>query len=918
MTTCIHSDSGNVDLQKQKFPTPSRSKSKFIHSNLGVMFLPIGSLLNSNLEQYLHLQIDLPDFQKIMDDFDLDELKQIVVACDLTKLADQHLSARQYMNETTMLCENYENLTDTLSKNVLAHKKDLSTKYENLRLYTDTRRDKRGIITAGLALIGGIIKGANFFVQMKRRRAVNEHLKLLDHQNQILQNRFATFGNQMITFAKITHNEIDTLKHNVSTLHKDIKHFKDILKIVLADHSKIQSSLRLLQLYTMNNRMFSMVNSRAIAVIHKLTEYFIYTQLVFDKMLSGLHQLELGRLPIDFVPKSDLRAALHYIQNRIAKDNPNYELLFQNERDIYLQNDVSFIVRDRTLIIQIPLYLKPRLNSPMTLHKIDTVFVPFLTDDKSQNSHHPSYTTVHFDIQYFAVNMDFFIPLTSEDLAQCAKYDKFYVCEQKLLHLHRSAKHCLSAIYWEKDIQEIIDTCEFRYYYNIHPPPKILDGNDEILISGLDPPWAIFCSENGYPEKIEGDSYGLISKETLCKCSIEGSQFHIMANELSCSSTGHHIGVKHPINVAVAYQLRNVFPNFHKYELTFDSKTVYSSDIPMPLPNLANLIDHPEDDVLADPTVILDQDLSRVIDVLSKDHKAYLTEIDKSQAKQRFHNWFKKENGVLGLIFIGCLCGIFGIIIILLIACYTTRLKLILGTMFTTVPTVEATPAKNPDYDLLFEEIFYSLLYHITYAIVVCIAYLLLKHLYHKFILFKWHIPVKGDDYCYHGKSNIYLELFTQSDKIQVYLGSIQPSPVNFKINLGIKLTSFRLSGKFFMKYAEMTWSENILAVNSPIPPTLFRPETPGLGSMVVDGSCEVDDPNSNADNPKDSVDSVVSEFPVFVLPVKVLLTPLAGYKMLKMTQNPIASRLLLCNGVYYPISDIQIGATPPDWINNP
>ena len=57
----------------------------------------------------------------------------------------------------------------------------------------------------------------------------------------------------------------------------------------------------------------------------------------------------------------------------------------------------------------------------------------------------------------------------------------------------RSEHTCKSAIYWNKSENLINEKCNFEYYHELTPEPRVLDACDYLLLAGLPIPWTFFC-----------------------------------------------------------------------------------------------------------------------------------------------------------------------------------------------------------------------------------------------------------------------------------------------------------------------------------------------------------------------------------------------------------------------------------------
>ena len=62
---------------------------------------------------------------------------------------------------------------------------------------------------------------------------------------------------------------------------------------------------------------------------------------------------------------------------------------------------------------------------------------------------------------------------------------------------HRSEHTCERAIYWNESTSLINEKCNFEYYHEFTPEPRVLDAGDYILLAGLPVPWTFFCTKEG-------------------------------------------------------------------------------------------------------------------------------------------------------------------------------------------------------------------------------------------------------------------------------------------------------------------------------------------------------------------------------------------------------------------------------------
>ena len=69
------------------------------------------------------------------------------------------------------------------------------------------------------------------------------------------------------------------------------------------------------------------------------------------------------------------------------------------------------------------------------------------------------------------------------------------------------------------------EKCNFEYYHELTPQPRILDAGDYLLLAGLPVPWTFFSTkERQIPNPMEGSPYIIIKRTHLCMCSGEQHQ----------------------------------------------------------------------------------------------------------------------------------------------------------------------------------------------------------------------------------------------------------------------------------------------------------------------------------------------------------------------------------------------------------
>ena len=134
-----------------------------------------------------------------------------------------------------------------------------------------------------------------------------------------------------------------------------------------------------------------------------------------------------------------------------------------------------------------------------------------------------SYTHLHVNKPYIALNSDTYIALTQQEL---------------FIVKHKSSYSCESAIYFNLTTDIIRNNCNFDFYYNkTDITPAVLDGEDEIILANWPNDKHIICNiNNDIPVKIPSHPYLLVNRSILCNCGIEADSHHLLESLAACNN----------------------------------------------------------------------------------------------------------------------------------------------------------------------------------------------------------------------------------------------------------------------------------------------------------------------------------------------------------------------------------------------
>ena len=384
----------------------------------------------------------------------------------------------------------------------------------------------------------------------------------------------------------------------------------------------------------------------------------LYEQIIseLDHLLDALDNLSNGLLSHSVISPDVLKELIDHVKQELVEKYPEYELVIDQVHEYYNLPFVSFDYQEGILGIQIPLFIKLKLQEPLYLYNIRSIPVPFHINQDMIDETESEFTYTHVapSTELLAMSSDTYINLEKNQLEQCIKFGMVYFCEQLLLIKHNSEHTCESAIYHYQNADIIKEKCNIRYYPYLDPEPAILDAGNHLLLGNLPKPWTFLCHHNDQiPNPIEGSPYVIIDKNDLCQCSISAGSWYIQENIAYCKEEPDtKIDLKHTVNMAVM---------IYKFEEMIKTRGI--TDVSLydePL-----LLDPVEPQIIVESEEeVLDENVSSVyLREAMKDVtiKRYATKQDYAMAMNDPVNWFGGDNKWLGFM---AICAIITIVLV--------------------------------------------------------------------------------------------------------------------------------------------------------------------------------------------------------------------------------------------------------------
>ena len=185
----------------------------------------------------------------------------------------------------------------------------------------------------------------------------------------------------------------------------------------------------------------------------------LYKELItqLKSYVSTIRILAKGNLPTTLITPSKLQEILGEVTKSLQQTNPDYALVLDRLHLYYDMQLVTFgIDMEMNLVIQFPVFIQPYIQKPLILYQLETVPVPIL----DTNMEAQSYTHLHVNKPYIALNTETYITFTQQELRSCKKIGNEFYCEELFIVKHKSSYSCESAIYFNLTTDIIRKSCK--------------------------------------------------------------------------------------------------------------------------------------------------------------------------------------------------------------------------------------------------------------------------------------------------------------------------------------------------------------------------------------------------------------------------------------------------------------------------
>ena len=683
---------------------------------------------------------------------------------------------------------------------------------------TSVKKSRRKRWIADLISLG--IQGISAYMQHRKRSKLEKGMRLLHRKQDFLNDRVVTLEEDMMSLARTTLKDLETIRHDMHSLGMDIRYIAQDMRnmeIVVKDNrAKLEDH---------ENAIFFLSNALSVLLARVERYLAMYQMMVteLDHLMDALDNLSNNLLSHTVVTPEVLKGMIDHVKQQIKEYYPDYELVLTEVHEYYNLPFVTYAYEKGVIGIQVPLFIKPRLQESLFLYDIRTIPVPYHMNDElmDKDESEYTYTEVVPDTQMLAMSSDTYLGMDKVQLEQCMKVSVVYFCEQLLLIKHKSEHTCESAIYHDQSPDIILDKCNIKYYPFLDPEPQLLDAGNHILLGNLPLPWTVHCDhDDQIPNPIQGSSYVVVKKSDLCECSISAGKWYVEGNIAYCPDRiDTHVQLFYTINMAVmVYQFKEKMVEDGITDITlYKHPITYDPIEPM-------IITEDEDEVLDTfhPPVLL-EDAMRKIEV-----KRYATKQDYAMAMNDPENWFSGDNKWYGFIAIACIIAMCAIPVILFILVKFFGLKIqfnkmnsvvtkLLAKTFVAQQAISSVPgAECYRTECLIQahtdDLVGTVLKLVCIFFAIYLLYRSIRFMYHFFNMVNLSaVQTKETLYNFllYDKTDIYLQLTHNygATTVSLYVGTFFGDPETIEIVGNLSPNPISLNKGIFVDFVQVRWN---------------------------------------------------------------------------------------------------------------
>ena len=701
--------------------------------------------------------------------------------------------------------------------------------------YKRTKRAVKIVLTRGKRFISDLIglgvQGITALLNHRKQNELKRGMKILAENQNKIEGKIEMVENEMLSITQAHMEDIKELRDDIMVLGQGI----NALNKQIEEHEFNILSLRNHQVDT--DKSLEYLSDTIADLFGRMQRYLaLYVQMheKLNNLLDAIDDLEKGELSHRVIPHREMNKIVEHVVTMVNTKYPEYELVLQDTHNYYNLPLVVYAYDKGVIAIQIPMFLKLKIQEPLHLYGLRTVPVPFHINEQEMEEHESKYTHTKLipSTEILGMSSDTFVNLDKSVLEECYKIGTVYFCETLFLTRQKSEHTCESAIYHYEHLSEIKKKCTFEYYPYLEPEPELLDAGEYFLLSHLPTPWTVHCKHTDQlPGPLEGSAFTVIMKSDMCGCELQagvGVIWHVQGNIEYCpqelQKLKNEVALYYPVNMAV--MIYQYVEEAKRLRLTDNSLFVR----PYPFdPEEPNVIIQEENNILENETPFIK--LSKVMNDLTE--RKYASKEDYAIAITEPKNWINGQSPWFGFL----LFGVIGTFILTLIVIpwiaktcsisdkiqkLTTGIARVAAVRGISPPVITAMDEK--DFVSLEIQGGFGLLMIVLFIVAVIFGLWLLKQLlkticryYEMYNLSSIQAKKSWYNYMEFDKTHIYVQLQhpAQPISMELYMGTYFGNPESLVVRRDFQDLDMEFEPKWLFDYININWNRCSLALKN-------------------------------------------------------------------------------------------------------
>ena len=275
------------------------------------------------------------------------------------------------------------------------------------------------ISTLVSGFIGLAYEGISSFLQRKCEDALQKSIIAMNNEVDFQCNKLLKLDNTILMYGIYNAETLEKLINTVQEIHNVTSHER----LFAGECNPV--IFRLLYMNALGIQQYAFSSLLFLRVVQD--KYIsLYKELITQpkSYVSAIRILTKGYLPTTLITPSKLQEILAEVTKSLQQTNPDYSLVLDRLHLYYNMQLVTFgIDREMNLVIQFLVFIQPYIQKPLILYQLETLPVPIL----DTNMEAQSYTHLHVNKPYIALNTETYIALTQQELRSCKKIgNEFY------------------------------------------------------------------------------------------------------------------------------------------------------------------------------------------------------------------------------------------------------------------------------------------------------------------------------------------------------------------------------------------------------------------------------------------------------------------------------------------------------------